>query len=275
MFHWICPECGREMAPAAKKCSVCGWEPAAAPAAMEAATAPLLLEAPKVETIGITEAPDLRPEPRFHLAPLQDYSPAASRVPQTAAPDLRILMPGSGPRVTLPGPALPPELASFRDINLATVLRDEPRSKKSAGALGWVASFVATLAMLGSGVVAAGHFTIHAPVPIPVVPLSTHPLAQSIEATGFRIADDLKKQPEIHYLLVNHSASELSGMTLYVTLQSSKSRPGQPPLCHFSFRSPVLGPFESKEMTGIVEKAGRSTVLPEWQDLRAEIQVAP
>src|SRR5437870_5353193 len=31
MFHWICPECGQEIAPGVKECPVCDPQPAAAP----------------------------------------------------------------------------------------------------------------------------------------------------------------------------------------------------------------------------------------------------
>ena len=38
--------------------------------------------------------------------------------------------------------------------------------------------------------------------------------------------------------------------------------------------SPELGPFESKEMTSSIEKLSRSVTVPEWADLRAEVQVS-
>lgn len=85
---------------------------------------------------------------------------------------------------------------------------------------------------------------------------------------------DFNKKSEIHYLVVNHSAAELSDMTVYVTLRSGAAKTGQPPLCRFSFRAPSLGPFESREMTSAIEKLSRSITLPEWQDLHSDVQVA-
>ena len=73
---------------------------------------------------------------------------------------------------------------------------------------------------------------------------------------------------------MNHSAADLSDMTVYVTLRNANAKPGQPPMCRFSFRAPGLGPFESKEMTSSIEKLSRSITLPEWQDLRPEVQIA-
>ena len=96
-----------------------------------------------------------------------------------------------------------------------------------------------------------------------------------IEVTGFRILVDYNKKSEIHYLVVNHSPNELNDMTVYVTLHAAGAKPGQPPLCRFSFRAPSMKAFEVKEMTASIEKLTRSVTLPDWQDLRAEVQVAP
>ena len=80
----------------------------------------------------------------------------------------------------------------------------------------------------------------------------------------------------MRYLIVNHSSAGLGAVTIYVTLRSSDAKPGQPPLYRFSFRAPVLGPFESKEMAAIPDKAldklARSTA--DWQNLRADIELA-
>lgn len=106
------------------------------------------------------------------------------------------------------------------------------------------------------------------------VQTSSHPLAHYIEVTGFRFLVDLNKKSEVHYLVVNHSAAELADMTVYVTLRTADAKPGQPPVCRFSFRAPTLAPYESKEMTSPIEKLVHPVALPEWQDLRSEVQIA-
>lgn len=294
MFHWLCPECGREIAPSVGECAACEPKPARVPALTEAPGAPLLLAAPILDKVDdLSPGANLPPsapvdppsEAWLPLAPLQDYSPAASRIIQAAAPSLKILTPDSRPRVTLPGPALPPELASPQDINLAPVLPGKPALLGDRSLPGWVVSSLTMLALLLLGVVVAGYFAplarsnavskVATPASrAPVVQLSSRPLAQYIEVTGFRILVDPHRQREIHYLVVNHSADQLSGMTIYVTLQSSNSRLGQPPLCRFSFRSPHLAPFESKEMASMIDTASPSAILPGWEDLHAELQVA-
>jgi hypothetical protein len=94
-----------------------------------------------------------------------------------------------------------------------------------------------------------------------------------VEVTGFRFVVDLNKKSEIHYLVVNHSGAELGGITVWVTLRNPAAKPGLPPFTRFSFRAPDLGPYESREMVSPIEKLPRALALPEWQDLKADIEI--
>ena len=218
------------------------------------------------------------------LAPLQDYSAAATRAMRPAAPPVKILTQDSGPRMTLPGPALPVQLNVRENLRVATAPGERPRKQRRA-LPGWVISFLVMALLLAAGVgmvfylLPASHTTADAktvapePVTAPAVEPS-HPLAQSIEVTGFRFVMDVNKKPEIHYLVVNHSAAELSDMNVFVTVRMANAKAGQPPLFRFSFRSTGLAPFDSKEMTSAIEKLPRPVTLPDWHDLRAEVQIA-
>ncbi|MCU1335539.1 MAG: hypothetical protein JWO19_1120 [Bryobacterales bacterium] len=97
-------------------------------------------------------------------------------------------------------------------------------------------------------------------------------LARFVEVTGIRFLE-LNKKPQIHYLVVNHSSAPLNGVTVYVTLRASTSKPGQPPLSRFSFRSPPLAAFEAKEMASPIQSVSGPLDLPDWQDLRADVEV--
>lgn len=221
----------------------------------------------------------------LQLAPLQDYTSHAGRTMQPAAPRAQILSPDSGPRITLPGPALPPKLERLHEAAPVTVIGEEARPKKRRMP-GWLVSLMLMLGIpaAGAGILLyfqpIGHSSADAKAPVqdaqaaPVAPVSSHPLAQYVEVTGFRIVVDFNKKSEIHYLVVNHSAADLSDMTIFVTLRAANAKQGQPPLCRFSFKAPSLGPFESKEMTSPIEKSTKSISLPDWQDLRAEVQIA-
>src|SRR5271154_2888423 len=75
MFHWICPECGREIPPAVKECASCD------PSSVPASTAP---EAPP------PPPPAPRPDPLFRLAQkLRDAQRPLAKAAQPApSPEL-------------------------------------------------------------------------------------------------------------------------------------------------------------------------------------------
>jgi hypothetical protein len=177
---------------------------------------------------------------------------------------------------------LTPPLVSFKDRELAPIFR-EARSKDfavPASFIRWM--IVAVVVLLAVRVVfsflpqkpadastAAAALT---PTSVSARAVSI-PLSKAIEVTGFRIVVDPSRKSEIQYLVVNHTAARFSGVTVYVTLRAADARPGQPPLCRFSFAAPNLGPFQSKEMSSSIEKMNRPDALPEWQDLRADIEI--
>jgi hypothetical protein len=364
MFHWICPECGREIPPNQRECPACDpkavseeaaqgpevpvvaaadvpfepaaqvlpdaaglrqmaialgildAEPEAAPApAIAPEPAPVLglvmesdapqaavaLLAPPAEKVALAK-PELPPEPApapqpsapgplLKLFPLRSYFPGAGRAVQPIALKPRIRRPDSGPRITLPGPMLPPALVSLEDAGVVTVLRTPPRlsgAGAGVGVPGWLVSVLVALVLFLLAVIAikavlprsAADPKVLAAEPRPPiednpVALASYPLSKYIEVTGFRIVVDLNKKSEIHYLAVNHSPTRLSDLNVFVTLRSAGARPGQPPICRFSFKAPDLGPFESKEMVSSIEKLSRPVAVPEWQDLKADVQVAP
>lgn len=113
------------------------------------------------------------------------------------------------------------------------------------------------------------------PVAAPIEPAraGAYLLSKTIEVTGFRFVVDFNSKSEIHYLVVNHSPVQLGAVTVYVTLRGGDSKPGQPPVARFSFRAPDLGAYASREMTSPIEKIARSVSLPEWQDLRADVEI--
>ena len=389
MFHWICPECGREIPPAVKECPACDPRARLAPVEMApaherepspdpllalaehirkaqqaplpepelvaigvaaavavavaepeplaiASPAPLQISItqffpkceavallpppPEVETIPpaplaasttvpvsaavVAHAPEMaKPQPVpnatamitdlppetfpsgswLRLAPLQNYTVAAGKRMRPAPPRDGVLLSEAGPRITLPGPTLPPNLASLQNARVVTFIGEPKRSGRRLP--GWLVSAIVML-----GIPAAGGMVLlffqpverseaKAPAPAPVTTTVsapapvTHSLADFIEVTGFRFVVDFNKKSEIHYIVVNHSNAALSDVTVYVTVHTADGKPGQPALCRFSFRAPTLAPFESKEMTSPIEKLSRAVVLPDWQELRADVQV--
>src|SRR6185369_8824379 len=88
MFHWICPECGREIAPTVRECPVCdpvaatvetalaGEVEAPARAGLEAVEPAISVTAPAAET---------KPEPRPYQ-PIRPVVAEATMVAEAAAP---------------------------------------------------------------------------------------------------------------------------------------------------------------------------------------------
>ena len=216
------------------------------------------------------------------LAPLVHYSPLEGRPLRPAAPLRSRPKLDSARRVTLPGPMLTPSLVAFKDRELAPIFK-ESRSRDftiPASFIRWM--IVAVMVLLAVRVVfsflpqkpANASTTAAAAAPVSVsTPAVSNSLSKAIEVTGFRIVVDPAKKSEIQYLVVNHTPARVSNMTVYVTLRTADDKAGQPPLSRFSFAAPNLGPFQSKEMVSFIEKMNRPVSLPEWQDLRADIEI--
>jgi nicotinate-nucleotide--dimethylbenzimidazole phosphoribosyltransferase len=266
--------------------------PVRQPPAPQPSVAPEPLPQPQPVALAHTE-PD---GPTLPFAPMQDYTPATSRSIMPVPPRQQILAADSGPRITLPGPTLPPELTRLQDANVVTVIGEQTAQRtkealppaKTSGAPGWLVSALVMMVLLAAGL-AVVYFLLlprtvadAKPAPTPAVaatgPAPTggnSPLAKFVEVTGFRIitsSPDAATKSEVQYLVVNHSAADISDANVFITLRSAK--PGQAPLCRFSFKVPLLGPFEAKEMSSPIEKSARGISLPDWQDVRADVQIS-
>jgi len=221
------------------------------------------------------------------LASLQDYTETAERLMHPADCDTPTASAKALPTVTLPGPALPRELMSLQAAGLVPIGRGGKRGDASAGGNGWLMKSVVVGILLTAGLATysmmPGTSSSTAPPkptpePAPDPPVSartvrsTNSLARYVEVTGVRFME-VNKKPQIHYLVVNHSNAPLNSMTVYVTLRASAAKPGQAPIAKITFRSPALAAFEAKEMFSSIERAAPQVDLPDWQDLRADVEV--
>lgn len=229
-------------------------------------------------------------EPAPPLAPLGNYSPLEGRPLRPAAPTGLLLKKECGPRTTLPGPMLTRRLVKFLDRELNSIPPAFLASKKRL-IPGWMATALIMGTLLGAGFTsvislmrpaAEANAPVaaqanSAPTPISSTPdvasASASPLAKAIEVTGFRVQLDPAKKSEIQYLVVNHSRTRFSGVTVYVTLYAADAKAGQPPLCRFQFMAPDLAPFQAKDMTSAIDRPSRPMTAPDWQDLRASVEI--
>lgn len=103
--------------------------------------------------------------------------------------------------------------------------------------------------------------------------VKAHPMTRYIEVTGLRLTEDAKQRAFVQFLVVNHSAAEIVGLAANVNLKAVTAKGEQEPVGTFSFKIPLLGPYESKELKGSVTTKLRVYELPDWQFLRADFQI--
>ena len=221
------------------------------------------------------------------LASLQAYTETAERLMRPADCETPTASAKALPTVTLPGPALPRELMSLQAAGLVPIGRGGRGGEALAGRNGWVMKSVVVGILLTAGLATYSMMPVTSstsappkpsPEPAPEPPVSarsvrsTNSLARFVEVTGVRFME-VNKKPQIHYLVVNHSSAPLNSMTVYVTLRASAAKPGQAPIAKITFRSPALAAFEAKEMFSSIERSTAQVDLPDWQDLRADVEV--
>jgi len=213
---------------------------------------------------------------------------------RTTRPSIRSVKPSgpnssslsSGPLTSaLAGPCLP---ADLRTLGEKMVIK--PGRPKRANVPTWVISLlVATGLLLGAGrfvqYVSENQEAKAAPASsqhpaqasagtLISAPGDPHPLARFVEVTGLRISADLNRKSQLQYLVVNHSSVRLADATLKIAVRSAADSSGAPPLFTLSVVVPGLGPYQSKELRTDLDAALRSASIPDWENLRADVQVS-
>ena len=175
--------------------------------------------------------------------------------------------------LTLAGPCLAPDLRNLAE------LQGPARSRKPRAFPGWVASLMgATLLFLlavtslqylssqkdGKATTPAGQQAAVAP--------NTEALDKSVEISGLRLATTWSGKQQVRFLIVNHSAQDLSGVTLQVVVRSSEA-PGSAPILVIHAPLSSLGPNQSKEIKTALDSDIPASALSDWRALRTDIQV--
>jgi hypothetical protein len=99
------------------------------------------------------------------------------------------------------------------------------------------------------------------------------PFAHYIEVTGIRVVADLNHHSRLHYIVVNHSAADLSDVSLHIGVHSAADV--SKTLFRVTAVVPSLGPFASKEITVDLDTQMRASEIPEWELLRVDVQAGP
>lgn len=90
-----------------------------------------------------------------------------------------------------------------------------------------------------------------------------------LEAAGVRIFEE-DKRPRLRFLLVNHSSADLADLkgSVAIVLKDGGKEVGTMPLALDQLRA-----FDAKEIEGPLKTSLRAYELPDWQFVRAEIQL--
>jgi hypothetical protein len=185
---------------------------------------------------------------------------------------------------TLAGPCLPPQLLNLTESRGS---RHRPPSKSAATST-WLVSIVVIALFLGGGSllqyltanrdakaasVAPAPTETREAAPAPPLPaVEEHPGARFVEVAGVRVVTAPNHKPQLQYIVINHSAGELTGLNIHIALRSADS-PSGPPLIRVSSIVPSLGANQSKEIRMDLDAGLGAASVPDWQSLRTEILI--
>jgi hypothetical protein len=98
-----------------------------------------------------------------------------------------------------------------------------------------------------------------------------HKLNKYLEVTGVRIIEEGRK-PVVKFMLVNHSAAELTDINGVVELHTTAEKSGSGPIGQVPLKLNSIGAYESKEVSLPFATKLRAYEMPDWQFLRAELK---
>jgi hypothetical protein len=102
-----------------------------------------------------------------------------------------------------------------------------------------------------------------------------NPYARYIEVAGIRIIEDEKQQIKATFVVVNHSAADMPSQDLQITLRSSTAKPEDDPVAVVAIKTGPLAANASKDLSVPLKTTLRAYELPDWQFLRAAVEVLP
>jgi hypothetical protein len=236
-----------------------------------------------------------QPAPCLLGAPLRVVKPPAPpaqewiqtprpTIPAIAPDDPSIASLTEGPQApTLNGPSLPAELRGLKEATPSQ--KGQPRR----GYPPWIVSFlIATGLLLGivsllqyvnanrdakpAGASTPSSQTARVAATDNV--LEEHPFARSVEVSGVRITAGSNRKPQLQYIVVNHSAKELTGLGIRVALRSAGEPASAAPLFTVFSKVPALGAYQSREIRTEINTDLRVSSLPDWQSLRPDVLVS-
>ncbi|MGH9660904.1 MAG: hypothetical protein ACRD96_20310 [Bryobacteraceae bacterium] len=100
-----------------------------------------------------------------------------------------------------------------------------------------------------------------------------HPMQRHIEIVGLRLFQDKDKKPHVRFVVVNHSAAELTELGGDVTLMALAAGGQVAPVGTFGFQALAVGAYASSDQTAPLRTTLQVYELPDWQNLRADLRL--
>jgi len=100
----------------------------------------------------------------------------------------------------------------------------------------------------------------------------SNPLQKYVEVVAVPMFTKDKK-PIAKFVVVNHSAAEIDGLSANVTLWASTSRSEEDAVGSFSFKVPEIGANDSVDLKAPLKTKKQMYELPDWQNTTAEIEI--
>jgi hypothetical protein len=112
-----------------------------------------------------------------------------------------------------------------------------------------------------------------APMAVASVIDKKNPLAKYLEVGGFRVTEGGAGKLTVKFAVINHSDADIGDLTMKVTLTTTAAKPEDAPIAVFDAKVPSIGPQEVKDAVGTATTKLRVYELPDWQFLRADVEI--
>jgi hypothetical protein len=109
---------------------------------------------------------------------------------------------------------------------------------------------------------------------VQAVPSREDATARFLEVAGLRVVTSWNHKQQLHYVVVNHSGSDVPGMAVRIAVRRFEAASNASPLFTVDASLPSLGPYQSKEVRTDLESDATLSAIQDWQSLRAEVQPA-
>ena len=112
-----------------------------------------------------------------------------------------------------------------------------------------------------------------APMALTTTFTGKHPLAKYLELSGYRLSETAAGKVTVKFVVVNHSEADIGDLTLKIRLVTTAAKPEDPPITEFEAKVPSLGPQEVKDISATALTKLRIYEMPDWQFIRAEVEI--